>query len=332
MDLRTTYLGLPLAHPLMPGASPLVDDLDMVKRLEDAGAAAIVMHSLFEEQITREQLGAEKYLHAHSNINAEAQSYFPDASVFALGPDAYLEQIRRIREAVRVPVIASLNGATPGGWLEHARRIQAAGAHALELNLYTLATDVHESAGAIESRLAGIVAEVRRIVHIPLAVKLSPFFSALPQFATRLERAGADGLVLFNRFYQPDIDVEELEVRRSLRLSTSSELLLRIRWLAILSGKVRGSLAVSGGVHDVVDVVKTVMAGAHAVQVVSALLQRGPDHLRVLREELTRWLEQHEYSSLAQMRGSMSLDKCPDPLAYERGNYVAILQGWRPSP
>jgi dihydroorotate dehydrogenase (fumarate) len=332
MDLHTKYLGITLAHPLMPGASPMVDDMDLVRRLEDAGASAIVMHSLFEEQLTGDHLGADQHIHAHSNIHAEAQSYLPDASIFALGPDEYLEQIRRIRAAVRVPVIASLNGSTPGGWLDYARGIQAAGAHALELNLYTLATDVNESAAAIEGRLAGIVAEVRRNVHIPVAVKLSPFFSALPQFATRLERAGADGLVLFNRFYQPDIDVEDLEVRRALRLSSSSELLLRLRWLAILSGKVKGSLAVTGGVHNAVDAVKAIMAGADAVQMVSALLQRGPDYLRVVRQELGEWLEQHEYSSLAQMRGSMSLDKCPDPSAYERGNYVAILQGWRPAP
>jgi dihydroorotate dehydrogenase (fumarate) len=331
MDLRTTYLGLELPHPLMPGASPMVDDLDTVKRLEDAGAAAIVMHSLFEEQITGERLGAERYIHAHSNAHPEAQSYFPDASVFALGPDEYLEQIGRIRAAVGVPVIASLNGATPGGWLEYARGMESAGADALELNLYTLATDARESAEAVERRLTDIVSEVRRSVRVPLAVKLSPFFSALPQFARCLEDAGASGMVLFNRFYQPDIDVEELEVRRALVLSTSSELLLRIRWLAILSGQVQGSLAVTGGVHDAVDAVKAVMAGAHAVQMVSALLARGPEYLGVVLKELGTWLERHEYASLAQMRGSMSLEKCPDRTAYERANYVAILQGWRPA-
>jgi len=330
MDLSTTYLGLKLAHPLMPGASPMVDNLDTVRRLEDAGAAAIVMHSLFEEQITREEQGADRFVHGLEGAHAEAQSYFPDASIFALGPDAYLEQLRRIREAVRVPVIASLNGATQGGWLRYAQLMESAGAHALELNLYTLATSPSESAEAVEARLVGIVAAVRKSVRLPLAVKLSPFFSALPHFARRLEEAGADGLVLFNRFYQPDIDVEDLDVKRSLRLSTPSELLLRLRWLAILSGHVKGSLAVTGGVHDALDAVKAIMAGAHAVQMVSSLLLHGPTHLRVVKDQLERWLDEHEYLSVKQMRGSMDLERCPDPLAYERANYVAILQGWRP--
>lgn len=329
MDLSTTYLGLKLPHPLMPGASPLADDLDSVKRLEDAGAAAIVMRSLFEEQIASEQLGALAHVHGHEGTSAEARGFFPPADVFALGPAEYLEQIQKIRAQVKLPVIASLNGTTRGGWLDYARLIEAAGASALELNLYVIATDPQENSAALETRLIEVVAEVCKSVRIPVAVKLSPFISALPHFARRLEAVGAAGLVLFNRFYQADIDVEELEVRRALNLSTPAELLLRLRWLAILSGKTKGSLAVSGGVHDAEGAIKAVMAGAHAVQMVSSLLHHGPMHLRRMREAMEKWLEAHEYESLAQMRGNMGLEKCPDPLAYERANYAAILQSWK---
>jgi dihydroorotate dehydrogenase (fumarate) len=329
MNLGTTYLGLSLAHPIMPGASPLVDDLDMVRRLEDAGASAIVMHSLFEEQITREQIGTLDAMEAHANSFAEASSFFPRADAFALGPHAYLEQIRRIKEAVRVPVIGSLNGVTPTGWLDYARLIQEAGADALELNVYYLATDPRESGVDVERRTIDIVRIVKGAVTIPVAVKLSPFFSSLTHFAYELDDAGADGLVLFNRFYQPDIDVENLEVVPSLKLSDSSELLLRLRWLAILSGHVWSSLAVSGGVHTPHDAIKSVMAGASAVQVVSALLENGPGHLTWLRDGMERWLDEHAYESLEQMRGSMRLQACPDPGAFERANYMRILQSRR---
>jgi len=329
MDLSTRYLGLKLSHPLMPGASPMVDDLDTVKRLEDAGASAIVMHSLFEEQIRREQMTAFVHTESHEQSFAEALSYFPASDAFALGPHEYLEQLRRIKAAVSVPVIASLNGYTLGGWLNYARLMQEAGADALELNVYQLATDPEESGHALEERTIEMVRAVRGAVRVPLAVKLSPFYTALGDFAQRLDEAGADGLVLFNRFYQPDIDIEELQVRRALHLSHSSELPLRLRWLAILSGRVKASLAVSGGVHTVVDVIQSVMTGAHAVQVVSALLQRGPAYLAQLRQELTKWLEEHEYHSLQQMQGSMSLESCPDPRVYERANYMLMLQGWR---
>lgn len=327
MDLSTRWLGLELPHPFMPGASPLADDLDLVRRLEDAGAAAIVLRSLFEEQIEREQVGAEKFVQAPGD-HAEAQSYFPATDVFALGPDEYLEQLRRIRAAVHVPVIASLNGATPGGWLSHAKSMEQAGAHALELNFYMLATEPTEGAEIVERRLVELVREVKAQVTLPVAVKLSPFFSALPNLAQRLVVAGADGLVLFNRFYQADIDIEQLEVTRSLHLSSPSELLVRLRWLAILYGRVTVPLAVSGGVHGPEDALKSLMAGASAVQMVSALLQHGPDHLRAVRAGVVRWMEAHEYESLAQLRGSMSHAKCPDPLAYERADYAAILQSW----
>jgi dihydroorotate dehydrogenase (fumarate) len=329
MDLSTTYLGLRLPHPLMPGASPLVDDLDTVKRLEDAGAAAIVMHSLFEEQIAREQVATFVHTESHGYSFAEALTYFPSPEAFALGPEDYLEQIRRIKQAVRLPVIASLNGYTHGGWLGYARLMEQAGADALELNVYQLATDPGEDARAIEDRTVAMVRDVRQTVGIPVAVKLSPFYTALANFAHRLDDAGVSGLVLFNRFYQPDIDVEELQVRRGLPLSHSSELPLRLRWLAILSGKLRCSLAATGGVHSVTDCVQALMSGAHAVQVVSALLKLGPAYLSNLRQGLVRWLEEHEYDSLQQLRGSMSLEACPDPRVYERANYMLTLQGWR---
>jgi dihydroorotate dehydrogenase (fumarate) len=329
VELSTTYLGLDLPHPLMPGASPLVDDLDTVKRLEEAGAAAIVMHSLFEEQFLQEQLATVHQLEVHADAFAEALSYFPRPGEFALGPEQYLEQIARIKAVVTVPVIASLNGTTAGGWIDYARRIQEAGADALELNVYHLATDPRETAGAVERRTIDILRAVKQAVAIPVAVKLSPSFSAMAHFAAEVDAAGADGLVLFNRFYEPDIDPESLEAVPRLELSTSAELLIRLRWLAILSPHVRASLAVTGGVHTPLDAIKAVMAGAHAVQMVSALLQRGPGYLRIVREGMETWMEQHEYASLGQMRGSMSLARCPDPAAFERANYVRILQAWR---
>jgi dihydroorotate dehydrogenase (fumarate) len=330
MDLSTTYLGFDLPHPLMPGASPMVDDLDTVKRLEDAGAAAIVMHSLFEEQIDQEDASTLDQTEALTNAHVEARSYLPPPSAFRLGPHEYLEQLRRIKETVRVPVIASLNGASPGGWLRYARLMEEAGADALELNVYMLRTDPTEDAATIEAQTVTIVQQVRGGVGIPVAVKLSPFYTALAHLAHRLDDAGAAGLVLFNRFWQPGIDVEELEVRRELRLSDPSELPLRLRWLAVLHGTVKTSLAAAGGVHGVVEAVQAIMAGADAVQVVSVLLRRGPSHLAELRRELAEWLERHEYESLAQMKGSMSLRTCPDPLAYERANYLMALQSWRP--
>ena len=329
MDLSTRYLGFDLPHPLLPGASPLVDDLDLVRRLEDAGAPAIVMHSLFEEQLVREQLATARFLDTTAESTAEALSYLPTPDAFALGPEQYLEQIHRLKQTVSVPVIASLNGTTEGGWLTYARLLEQAGADALELNVYALATDFEESSEILERRTVRMLAAVKGAVHIPVAVKLSPFYTCFAHFARRLDEYGADGLVLFNRFYQPDLDVEALEVVPTLRLSDSSELLLRLRWLAILAGRLRPSLAVTGGVHTAVDAIKAVMAGADAVQVVSELLKRGPERLRNLRMEMARWLEEHEYDSLAQARGSLSLLRCPDPAAHERANYMAILQSWK---
>jgi dihydroorotate dehydrogenase (fumarate) len=331
MDLSTTYLGLHLKHPLITGASPLVDDLDLVRRLEDEGAAAVTMHSLFEEQLTAEQDATFHQLDAHGEAHAEATSYFPRMDQFALGPDKYLEQIRRIKQCVHVPVIASLNGTTGRGWTEYATLMAQAGADAIEVNVYAVATDPRVTGETIEQQVVEAAKLVRAAVTIPVAVKLSPFFSSVAHLAHRLDEAGVNGLVLFNRFYQPDIDIEALEATPRLRLSDSSELLLRVRWLAILAGRLRASLAASGGVHRVEDVIKAVMAGADAVQLVSVLLQHGPERLRILLRHLEDWMQEREYESVAQMKGSMSLGRCPDPAAFERGNYVKVLQTWRPA-
>ncbi len=331
MDLSTTYLGFRLPHPLMPGSSPLVDDLDTVRRLEDAGAAAIVMHSLFEEQIVGEELATYQAYEEPGQSHAEALSYLPDPALFALGTDDYLEHVQKIKATVSVPVIASLNGTTPSSWIEYARLIEQAGADALEINIYDLATDPLESGEDVEQRTVEVVASVRDAVRIPIAVKLSPFYSSLSHLARRLEKAGADGLVIFNRFYQPDIDVENLEVLPRLYLSSPNELLLRLRWLAVLSAQVQGSLAVTGGVHNAIDAIKAVMAGAHAVQMVSVLLRRGPETLARVRGEMDRWLEEHGYDSLGQMQGSMGYGRSGNPAALERANYMRILQSWRPN-
>lgn len=329
MELSTSYLGLRLAGPFMPGASPMADQLDWVKRLEDAGASAIVLSSLFEEQITREQEGMVYHMAVTEGVTAEALSYFPQPDDFMFGPEQYLEQVRKVKQAVAIPVIASLNGTTSEGWLDYARKIQDAGADALELNVYFLATDPAISGDVVERRVSNVLRVVKRAVTIPVAVKLSPFFSSLSHFAQELDGLGANGLVLFNRFYQPDIDIDALEVAPVLRLSDSSELPLRLRWLAILSGRLKASLAVSGGVHTASDAVKSIMAGADVVQVVSALIKNGPEYLGALRQGLTEWMEEHEYESLTQMRGSMNLQRSPDPGAFERANYMRVLQSLR---
>lgn len=329
MDLSTRYLGLELEQAIIAGASPLVDDLDAVMAMEQAGVGAIVMHSLFEEQITREQLGTIMDMEIHAESFAEAISYFPEPSDFRLGPEQYLEQITKVRNAVTCPVIGSLNGATGAGWVDYARRIQDAGADALELNFYHLPTRSDETGLVIEQRLVGIARAVKAAISIPVAVKLSPFFSSLPNLAMELDKVGVDGLVLFNRFYQPDIDIEELTVKSSLELSTSSELLLRLRWTAILSGRIKADIAVSGGVHTPADVLKAVMAGADVVQVVSAVLEGGPGVIKTLRQAVEKWLEEHEYESLGQARASMNLDKSPNSSAFERANYMKVLNSWR---
>ncbi len=287
----------------------------------------IVMHSLFEEQIVGEQLAFVRSMEVADESYAEALTYLPRPRDFRLGPHEYLTQVARIKKAVSVPVIGSLNGVSDGGWLGYAKLIEEAGADGLELNMYELATDLEESGSHIEDRSLRVAKAVKQSVTIPVAVKLSPFYSSIANFCKKLDSLGMDALVLFNRFYQPDIDVEELEVVR-VQLSSSSELTLRLRWLAILSGRIRASLAASGGVHTAVDAIKAVMAGAHGVQMVSALLEHGPGRLKKVREGISRWLEEHEYESLKQMQGSMSLSRCGNPNAYERANYVKVLQSW----
>jgi len=328
MNLTTRYLGLDLPHPFVVGASPLADSIDTARRLEDAGAAAVVLRSLFEEQLAGEQLATARAFESTEGIFAEAGTMLPEPPGFALGPHEYLEQIRRLKSALAVPVVASLNGTSRGGWLTYASLMEAAGADALELNVYGLATRRDESSEMIERRTLGMVAAVKSMMRIPLAVKLSPYYTAFAHFAHRLDESGADGLVLFNRFYQPQIDPEALTVERTLHLSQPSELLLRLRWLAILSGELDASLACTGGVHSAEDAVKAVMSGAHAVQVVSCLLRQGPEYLTILLAGFTTWLEEHGYDSVAQMRGSMNFARCPDPAAYERANYMQMLHGW----
>jgi dihydroorotate dehydrogenase (fumarate) len=328
MNLKTDFLGCTLDNPLILGASPISHDVDKARRLADAGASAIVMYSLFEEQIVREQLAINRALDEPAEAFAEATSYLPEPEGLSIGPDRYLEQIRKLKRALPIPLIASLNGVSEGGWIKYAKLMEIAGADALELNTYNLATDPAVSGAEIETRTLQLVREVRKQVKIPLAVKISPFYTSLPQMAQRLADAGADAIVLFNRFYQPDIDVENLEVVR-LQLSDSSELLLRLHWLAILYGRVSATLAVTGGVHVATDVVKSVMAGASGVQLVSSVLRGGPQALRTLLSDLKQWMEEHEYESLDQMRGSMSLLKAPDPAAYVRDNYMQVLASWR---
>jgi len=329
MNMKTTYLGLQLDHPVMAGASPLGADLDAVRRLEDAGAAAITLPSLFEEQITREESGTLYDLDGHANSFAEATSYFPTVDEMTLGPESYLNQLARVKAAVKVPVIGSLNGITNSGWLDYARKMEQAGADALELNIYYLATNPFETADMVEKRTLEIVRTVKASVKVPVAVKLSPFFSSLAHFAKVLEGTGADALVLFNRFYQPDLDIENLEVVPALQLSSSSTLRMRLRWLALLYSHISTPMAVTGGVHTAEDAVKATMAGATGIQVVSATLKHGPGRITEIRDGLAAWMEEHEYESLEQMRGSLSLMKCPNPQAFERANYMRVLAGWK---
>jgi dihydroorotate dehydrogenase (fumarate) len=328
MDLSTTYLGMSLPHPMVAGASPLSDEIDMVRQLEDAGSAAIVLRSLFEEQIVREEMADIRYQDGNNESFAEAASYFPSPELFVMGPDEYLNHLHRVKEAVRIPVIASLNGCTPGGWLSYGRLMEQGGADALELNVYHAALDPEKSGAEIERETVLMVREVKRRVKIPVAVKLSPFFTSFAHFALQLDREGADGLVLFNRFYKADIDVQELQVTRALHLSESSERLVRLRGFAALAPRAKGSLAVTGGVHTALDVVKSTMAGAHVTQMVSALLKNGPGYLRIVRRGLEEWMEENEWSSLTEMRGNMGVDKAPNPKAYERANYMMMLQSW----
>jgi dihydroorotate dehydrogenase (fumarate) len=327
-DLRTTYLGLELRSPLVASASPLTGELDGLRRLQDAGAAAAVLPSLFEEQLTHDQLELDRLLETTSEHVGEAQSYFPALEDYNTGPFAYLALIEQAKQTVTIPVIASLNGVTPGGWVRHAERMQDAGADALELNLYSVATDPRVDATELEARYLELVAAVRAAVTVPLAVKLSPFFTALANFAVRVEQAGADGLVLFNRFYQPDLDLDSLDVVPRLVLSTSEELRLPLRWIAILRGQVRASLAATTGVHTGLDAAKVLLAGADVAMMTSALLRHGPGYVRTVEHELAAVLAERDYDSVAQLRGSMSRSSMPDPEGFERANYMRTLLSW----
>ncbi len=329
MNLATDYLGLKLSNPLIVGASPFGDHTHVARELQDAGAAAIVMRSLFAEQVDarREPVGPRGDLPV--DPYAVGPSQFPQFDEYQLPPDQYLRQLEHLKSALTIPVIASLNGSHPGGWTAYARRFESAGADAIELNLYQLVADPALSADDVEANMLETVNRVATAVRIPVAVKLSMFHTSPANFARALEVAGAAGVVMFNRLYQPDFNIEELEAQPQLKLSESSELLLRLRWLSIISPFQRGSLAASGGVHQSVDVVKAILAGANAVQVVSVLLKHGPRILTVLIEGLQHWMEEHGYQDIGQFRGAMNLRRCPDSTAFERANYQRMLQSWR---
>jgi len=320
MNLASRYMGLSLKSPLIVGSSSLTEDLDTVKQLEDAGAAALILPSLYEEEITNEQLSDFFSTETYGDSFPEASSYIPEPES-APGPDEYLEHLRRVKQAVGIPVMASLNGSTPGGWMNYARLMEQAGADAIELHLYHAASDPDISAAEVESQLLQTVWEVKGELHIPVAVKISPLFTAFANFALQIDKAGADAIVLFTRFHKVEFDVLELEVLRRVELSTSAELDLRLRGTAVLSGRVKASLGITGGVHTALDVIKGTMAGAHGLQMVSALMRHGPQYLQSLRAEVEAWMVTNEWSSLDEMRGNMSFARIPNPAVYERESF-----------
>jgi dihydroorotate dehydrogenase (fumarate) len=327
IDLSTRYLGLPLISPLIASASPLCESIDNIRAMEDAGAAAVVLHSLFEEQLGVESTHLDRYLTQGAESYAEALDYFPDLTKYNLGPDGYLEHVRRAKEAVRIPIIGSLNGVSTGGWIEFAKKIEQAGADALELNIYYLPTDPQLTGGQVEQMYVDLVRNVKRSVRIPVAVKLGHGFSAIANLAQRLAEAGAEGLVLFNRFYLPDFDLERLEVTPRLTLSNPHELLVCLHWVAILFGHVRADLAVTGGVHGSAQVLKSMMAGARVAMLTSALLRNGIAYLARLRADVLEWMDEHEYTSIAQIQGRMSY-RMAEPAAFERANYLKVLSSY----
>jgi dihydroorotate dehydrogenase (fumarate) len=328
IDLSTRYLGMPLKHPIVASASPLTGSIDSLKRLEDAGIAAVVLPSLFEEQIEHEEMSTHNLMLYGAELSPEARGFFPEQQHYNTGPDRYLTLIADARKALSVPVIASLNGYTPGGWTAMAKQLEQAGANAIELNVYFLATKLDDSSAAVEARYIDLVQSVARQVKIPIAVKVAPYFSAMANMASRLAQAGAAGLVLFNRFLQPDIELDELQVAPHLMLSTSDELRLALRWIAILRGRVATSLAATGGAHTPEDVLKLLLAGADCVMLASSLLKKGPSHVGTLVRGVTDWLVEREYSSVEQMKGSLSQQACPDPDAFERANYMKALTSY----
>lgn len=329
MDLSTKYLGLHLKNPIVPSASPLSRSVDSMKRLEDAGAAAIVMYSLFEEQIAHEAAELDHYLNYGTESYAEALTYFPEPKEYNLGPDEYVDLLHKAKQSLGIPIIGSLNGISVGGWIDYAKKIQQAGADAIELNVYYIPTDVELTGAEVEDRYLEVLFAVKQEVTIPVAMKLSPFFSSMAHMAKRLDTAGANGLVLFNRFYQPDIDLETLEVVPSVLLSTPMAMRLPLRWIGILYGKVKASLAATSGIHAAHDVIKMVMVGADVTMMCSALLKNGPQHITKVLDDVRQWMLEHEYVSISQMKGSMSQRSIADPAAFERANYMRALNQYK---
>jgi dihydroorotate dehydrogenase (fumarate) len=328
LDLSTTYLGLKLKNPLMASSGPLCKDVGNILKLEDSGVSAVVLHSLFEEQINLESNELDRYLSFQTESYAESLSYFPDMTGYNVGPEGYVEHVRKAKEAVDVPVVGSLNGVSTGGWIKYAKMIEDAGADALELNIYYLPTNAELTGAQVEKMYCDLVSHVKASIKIPVAVKLGPYFSAIPNMARQLDQAGADALVLFNRFYQPDFDLENLEVVPNLVLSNSHELLLRLHWVALLYGSIQADLAITGGVHTAEDVVKSMMAGARAAMLTSALLRHGSDYAETLQTNLVEWMMDHEYESIQQMQGSMSVRSVAEPAAFERANYMKVLSSY----
>jgi dihydroorotate dehydrogenase (fumarate) len=332
MDLSTTYMGMKLKNPIVPSASPLTEKIDNIKRLEDAGASAVVMHSLFEEQINQESQILDHYLSYGTESYAEALQYFPEAHEYKVGPDEYLNLIQLAKRTLRIPIIGSLNGVSAGGWIEYAKKIQQAGADALELNIYFLPTDADMDGAKVEEMYVEVVRSVKKSITIPVAVKISPFFSSIGNMVKKIADAGADALVLFNRFYQPDFDLDELEVVPRLVLSNQFENRLPLHWVAILYGRVKVDFAVTRGVRTYEDVLKGLMVGAKVTMMTSEILENGIKRVTEILGEMTRWMEEHEYESVKQMQGSMSQLNCPEPAAFERANYMKVLHSWRPDP
>jgi dihydroorotate dehydrogenase (fumarate) len=329
MEITAKYLGMNLKNPIVPSASPFSRDIGNIKKMEDSGAAAVVLYSLFEEQIEQDSLELHHRTTAYANSYAEAMNYFPEISDIKVGPDEYLKHIQKAKEAVDIPIIASLNGKSLGGWTNYAKRIEEAGANALELNIYFLAADVNKSCSDIDKMYVDIVKEVKKVVRIPVAVKLSPFFSSVAWMAKQLDEAKADGLILFNRFYQPDIDLENLEVVPNVILSTPFASRLPLRWIAILYGRINADLAATRGIMSAEDVLKMIMAGASVTQMFSALVKNGIGHIATVLKDIQNWMEEHEYESLEQMRGSMSHKSVANPAAFERANYMKILHTYK---
>ena len=331
MDLTTRYMGLNLRTPLVPSASPLSEEVDGIKRLEDAGASAVVLHSLFEEQVRSEEEAVQFYMTYGSESFAEALTYFPKPTEFVSGPEEYLNKIRKAKEQVRIPIIASLNGTAIGGWVDYAKKIQQAGADALELNIYFIPTELDRTAIEVEQTYIDIVKAVKSVVHIPVAVKLSPFFSNMAYMAKRLDQAGVNGLVLFNRFYQPDINLELLEVQPNHHLSTAHDMRLPLRWIAILYGRIKADLAATSGIHNAESVLKMLMAGADVTMLCSALLNKGLGLIREIETGMCQWLAEHDYQSLHQLQGTMSQKNCADPGAFERAQYMRSIMSYKPA-